>query len=227
MSEYAVHFTKDAGADSAYNVMLKILWEGSIVASGPFGTARGLSELGDSQKAACFSEIPLDLLSRLIENRSLYGIGFYQGFLAQQGAARVWYLDKDSPAATSFQELVVRAMKGGIDPSDPLWRLTPFIDNPGEYPAGAYRFEWEREWRIPGGVRFTPADVAFLFIPEDLHDAARSFFEGHLRDHSGPSYLSPYVDPRWEMTHIQTAFAGVVAAPASLSPAEAMTEYGT
>jgi hypothetical protein len=227
MSEYAVHFTKGAVADSAYDVMLKILWEGRILPGGPWGTARSLAELGDSQKSACFSEIPLDLLSRLIERRSLYGIGLHQRVLVERGGARVWYLDKDSPAAVSFQAIVRDAMTGGIDPVDAVWRLTPFVDNPGKYAEGAYRFEWEREWRVPGGITFTPDDVAFLFIPEDLHATARSFFEDHLRDHTGPAYLCPYVDPRWDMARIQTAFASVSATPVALPPPEALIDYGT
>lgn len=227
MSEYAVHFTKEAGTVSAYDVMLKILGDGTIVPSGPFGTARNLTELGDSQKSACFSEVPLDLLSRLIDRRSLYGIGFHQRILVERGGARVWYLDKDSPAAVSFQGLVRDAMTGGIDPADAVWRLTPFIDHPGEYPAGAYRFEWEREWRVPGGIEFTPDDVAFLFIPEELHAQARSFFEDHLHEHTGPAYLCPYVDPRWDMARIQTAFASVAATPVPLPPPEALIDYGT
>src|SRR5581483_10188190 len=106
MSEFAVHFTKPAEPTSAYDVIMKILWEGRIQPSGPFGAARNLVELADSQKSACFSEIPLDLLERLVTRRSLYGIGFRQDFLIGQGGALVWYLDKDSPAASSFQGLV-------------------------------------------------------------------------------------------------------------------------
>ena len=66
MSEYAVHFTKPAATSSPYDVMIKILWEGRINAVTPLGAARKLAHLGDSQKTACFSEIPLDLLGRLI-----------------------------------------------------------------------------------------------------------------------------------------------------------------
>jgi len=214
MSEYAVHFTKPSGATDAYNVMLKILWEGRITATGPLGAARNLSELVESQKSACFSEIPLDMLARLIERRSLYGIGFRQDVLAARGGARVWYLDKDTPAATSFQEVVREAMVGGIEPDDAIWKITPFVDNPGDYGGTQYRFEWEREWRVPGGLSFGPVDVAFLFIPGELHAAARGFFEEALRENTGPAYLCPYVDPRWEMTQIQAALVPVPVLPA-------------
>ena len=73
-------------------------------------------------------------------------------------------------------------MAGGIDPTDAVWAITPFVDYPGEYGGSQYRFEWEREWRVPGGLAFSPDDVAFLFIPEDLHAKARSFFDDEFRE---------------------------------------------
>jgi hypothetical protein len=227
MSEYAVHFTKASQSASEYEVMLKILWEGRIAPTGPLGAARKLTELGDSQRSACFSEIPLDLLARLIERRSLYGIGFRQDFLVDHGGARVWYLDKGGPAAESFQALVRDAMTGGIDPTDALWRITPFVDYPGEYGGTQYRFEWEREWRVRGDLAFGPDDVAFLFIPEALHGTARSFFEDHLRENTGPAYLCPYVDPTWDMTRIQAALASVAttAIAAAHGGADDMCDY--
>jgi len=213
MSEYAVHFTKASGTTSAYDVMTNILWEERINATGPLGAATNLTALGDSQKSACFSEIPLDLLARLIDRRSLYGIGMRQDFLVDNGGARVWYLDKDAPAAEAFKEVVRQAMEGGIDSGDAIWSVTPFVDYPGDYGATQYRFEWEREWRVPGGLSFTPDDVPFLFIPEEWHKSARSFFEGHLEEHTGPAYLSPYVDPTWEMERIQAALEPIALPP--------------
>lgn len=130
MSEYAVHFTKPAATSSPYDVMIKILWEGRINAVTPLGAARKLAHLGDSQKTACFSEIPLDLLGRLIERRSLYGIGFRQDFLVAHGGARVWYLDKDGPAAASFNALLAPAITSGVDANDPVWRITPSSTSP-------------------------------------------------------------------------------------------------
>ena len=86
MSEYAVHFTKATDRASAYDVMLSILWDGMIRAGAKaLGAARQVPGLGDSQRSACFSEIPLDMLDRLIDRRSLYGIGFRQDFLTANG----------------------------------------------------------------------------------------------------------------------------------------------
>jgi hypothetical protein len=194
-------------------LVLAILWEGRIGTGGPFGAARRVAGLGESQCSACLSEIPLDLLARLIQRRSLYGTGFRQDFLVEKGGARVWYLDKDGTVAAAFKEVVRSAESGGVDPSAPLWKVTPFVDYPGDYGGTQYRFEWEREWRVPRPLEFQPEDVAFLFIPEELHAAARTFFEEHLQENTGPAYLCPYVDPRWDMPTIQQAFAPIPGPP--------------
>src|SRR5262245_7804519 len=77
MSEYVVHFTKDVGeSTSAYSSMLSILSAGEIGSYTRFGAARSLDALGDTQNSACFSEIPLDRLNRLVYRRSQFGIGF-------------------------------------------------------------------------------------------------------------------------------------------------------
>ena len=54
---------------------------------------------------------------------------------------------------------------------------------------------------------FRPEDVSFLLIPEELHAAARHFFEGHLRENTGPAYLCTYVDPMWDRERILAVFA--------------------
>jgi hypothetical protein len=88
---------------------------GADLPSGPFGAARKLTELGDSQRSACVSARFLWICSRLIARRSLYGIGFRQDFLVDHGGARVWYLDKGGPAAQAFSETVRGAMIGSVD----------------------------------------------------------------------------------------------------------------
>jgi hypothetical protein len=44
-----------------------------------------------------------------------------------------------------------------------------------------YRFEWEREWRHVRDLNFTVQDVAFLIIPENLHQNARIFLKMHCK----------------------------------------------
>lgn len=204
MSEYAVHFTKDHEGISAYDAVLSILSSGVLKASGPFGAARGLNALGETQKAVCFSEIPLDRLDRLIERRSHYGLAFKQAFLSRLGGARVWYVDDGGAVAGVLRQMVSKRAIPGMDLQDDYWRLTPFIDFPSD--KMSYRFEWEREWRVPEDVKFQPDDVEFLFLPEHLHHAARRFFKDAQTQQRGPDYPCPFLDPLWPDARLQDAF---------------------
>jgi hypothetical protein len=86
------------------------------------------------------------------------------------------------------------AAANGVNQTDDIWKLTPFVDFPGTYGSAQYRFEWEREWRVPHGLTLQPDDVAFLFVPESLLGKARSFFDEHHRNGTGPAFC-PYIDP--------------------------------
>jgi hypothetical protein len=207
MSEYVVHFSKGEAGKTAYTSMLSILASGRLQARSRFGAARGLDALGDTQQAACFSEIPLDRLDRLVERRSKYGIGFRQEFLISAGGGRVWYLDSDGTPARYIRELVAENVRSPMNLSSPLWQLTPFIDFPGSYGGIDYRFEWEREWRVPGGLTFSPDQVAFLFIPGELQAQARIFFDDAEKTRTGPNYECPFIDPLWSDNAIQAAVA--------------------
>lgn len=209
MSEYVVHFTKDSLGQSSYQNMMTILHSGQLIPGETrYGAIRWADALGDSQRAVCFSEIPLDRLNRLVERRSLYGIAFKQDKLIQLGGGRVWYLDSDSSPAHALRRMITdHTQSGHMDLDDPLWELTPFIDTPQEN----YRFEWEREWRVPGpqGMSFLPDDVAFLFLPEEEHASMHAFALEAGEQNTGPAYLCPYLDPRWDDATLQEAFASV------------------
>lgn len=217
MSEYVVHFVRGnpANGGTGYSPMMRILASRHIEARNPFGAARNLEErLEVTQRSACFSETPLDLLERLTDRRGTkYGIGFHQRFIIDSGGGRVWYLDRNSEPQRAMEDRIRRSLDGGIDQDDPLWQLTRYVDYPTDGPR-RYRFEWEREWRVPGGLRFDQADVAFLFIPEDLHDAARDFFTDAQAEHFGPAYFCPYLDPDWGDDRIQQAIAELPDPPA-------------
>jgi hypothetical protein len=97
----------------------------------------------------------------------------------------------------------------GIDEADPFWRITPFVDRPGDQPA--YRFEWEREWRVPRlELQFEVTDVAFVFAPADQHAEIRQWFHGQ----SGPLYeYCPFIDPSWDIEKIQEEVADLPTVP--------------
>jgi len=162
----------------------------------PHGAGKDVPEVADLHRSSALSEIPLHLLDRLIQNRSPYGVGFHQDALIRAGGARVWYVEDPGPIAATIQSQVQTRVNAGVDPEDAFWRMTPFIDF--AKPDSVWEdWRWEREWRLPGGLRFKPEDVAFLFLPEDSHNAARQFFVDHHTANTGPAYLCPYIDPRW------------------------------
>jgi len=200
MSDYVVHFTKGGDEDSGYDAMMSIYYQRVLVPASTFGIGRQRCPEPSSQQAVCFSEIPPGQWQRLVERRKTkYGMAFAKEFVTSRGGGPIWYVWKDTPHWHVLQNLMQQAE---ADAAARIWRLTPFIDSPGDYPRGSYFFEWEREWRHVGRLSFEPEDVAFLLIPEHLHEAARSFFEDVRSDNSGPVYLCPYVDPTWDRHRI-------------------------
>ncbi|QIG44169.1 hypothetical protein G5V58_16560 [Nocardioides anomalus] len=205
MSEYAVHFTTGADENTdGYWPVMGILSTGNLNPSRPFGLAAEYDFLDETQKSVCLSEIPLDQLDRIVENRSQFGIGFKQAFLVANGGARVWYVDDPSSLADRWRSMVAAA-KAESDPAAEIWQLTPFVDLASET-AWFSQWEWEREWRVPRGLSFTPDDVAFLFIPAQLHEAARSFFDEVRNENRGPSYDCLLLDASWGEDQLQKAF---------------------
>lgn len=204
MSEYVVHFTKASHVTAVEN-LLAILSESQLnPGQAASGAGRGLDALGETQRCVCMSEIPLDLLERLVRRRSTYGVGFRKGFIVARGGDRVWYLDREGLAASAFEELK-RSHLDSFDAQDPLWKLTPFVDLIGEYGETVYRFEWEREWRVAGEIRFAFEDLAFIFVPEGDHPRVVTFFD----ERGGPG--PPLIDPVWPMEQIQEALASLPA----------------
>lgn len=205
MSNYVVHFTKASGSRTAYDNMIGIYHSKTIEARSRFGMGRNQAPEASTQEAVCFSEIPPHLLSRLVRRRGQYGIGFSNQCMRSRGAFPIWYVDRGSPLHSSIGQLMRRALSSSDPASDPIWRLTPFIDVRGTYRSGPYRFEWEREWRHIGNFSFSESDVAFLIIPEELHGAARGFFTNAVRENLGPGYFCPYIDPCWSRRRVEQA----------------------
>lgn len=200
MSDFVAHFTMAGPANRRpYDNIMSILGGRKLKALTPFGAARTMPR----QEAICFSEVPLGLLGRLAQRRSRFGIAFTKQFLTDNGGSPIWYLEKDGPQHEALERLLVNAKQTGE--GHPLFEITPFIDVKGDYPTGSYRWEWEREWRVVGDLSFGEDDVAFLFLPEEDHGAAWSFFaEIVFEQHLGPSYTCPFLDPTWDSTRIRS-----------------------
>jgi hypothetical protein len=144
------------GDQSGFYSSLSILWQGHIRPTGyALGAAQHVAQAADRQRAACFSESPLDQLATLIESRSRYGVGFTQDFLAKHGGGKVRYLDPDSAQANAYARRVDACAVKDPEGSDALWAKTVFVDivDPGR------DMRWEQEWRVPGRLDFQSARV--------------------------------------------------------------------
>lgn len=211
MSDFVVHFTKPGPPyHDAYQNMMSILGARTLIPGAEgFGIARKEPAVAERHRSVCFSEIPLDQLGRLVQRRSLYGIGFRKSYILGQGGGPVWYVQYGSPAHLAMKQQLQQALAAPDPQKEALWAMTPFVDIQGDTHNSPYnyRFDWEREWRVPGLLRFTEYDVAVLFLPEEVHPVAKQFFEWAVREHAGPGYFCPCLDPGWTPEQISEALA--------------------
>lgn len=153
LSSYLIHMT------SSPEALASILASGHLEARNPFGLAGKRPENSESHKAACFTEAPASEIDRI--RRGRYGIAFHKDFITNVGGQRVWYLNYGSPAWDAFLHEVNRLHS--IDDPSRFRELSPFIDMVRQ---DSYAFDWEREWRVLGGVRFEWEDIAYVITPE-------------------------------------------------------------
>jgi hypothetical protein len=153
LSDYLVHMTTSPAA------LASIITSGHIEARNRFGLGRTLDKVGSKHAAACFTEMPLSELDRLRDRNKSWGIAFKRDFILKQHGQRVWYLDADKAPYKAIYGLK-EAAYDNRDWTNPVWELTPFIDEWN--PAKNYTFDWEREWRVVGGLRFDLEDVVLL-----------------------------------------------------------------
>ncbi len=200
MSNYVVHFTSGGSGVDDYTTMMSIYSSSMLIPERSFGIGRNNAPPSSDQRAVCFSEIPPGEWNRLVERRgTMYGLAFSKQFIISQGGGPIWYAWRGTPHWQALQAMMDDA---ALDPDALVWQITPMIDAPGTYRGRDYEFEWEREWRHVGPLSFKPDDVAFLLIPEELHSAARGFFENAYHENLGPAYFCPYVDPLWNREQI-------------------------
>lgn len=83
-----------------------------------------------SPLSVCFSEVPLHQLKRLADKRGPYGIVFRKEFIVERGGGPILYAYQDTPHAMAMRTLIEGAVG---KPSDPIWSVAPFVDQPGQY----------------------------------------------------------------------------------------------
>lgn len=212
MSEYLVHF---CGSREA---LVAIMLDGEVEGRNPFGWAREFETERDAarqrgeplrtyptQKSVCLSEVPVDLLDRLVHRRGHWGLGFTrQGILSDDGAP-VWYAELDKPVAAALARL-----QSSITTSDQRrdwYTVAPFVDKVGEFPNGAtYRFEWEREWRVSRRIELGVDHPVFLFAPETEHGRLKSQLNAGVVAAS-PGGIPPMLDPTWDESKLQASLS--------------------
>jgi hypothetical protein len=212
MSEYVVHFCRTREALTA------ILTSGAIEGRTPFGWAREFEQDRDAahqrgenlhgyptQKSVCLSEVPLDLLDRLVARRGPWGLGFRKQSVIDDGGAPVWYVEKDTVLARALTGLQQSLTTPTPSQRRDWHRITPFIDKVGEFPDGTvYRFEWEREWRVPRRLDLYVGHPAFLFALTAEH--AQLVADLTVQGVAGtPHGIAPLLDPTWTESELQAA----------------------
>ena len=76
VSEYVVHFTKSSHVTAVENLLVILSEDRLNPGQAASGAGRGLDALGETQHCVCMSEIPLDLLERLVRRRARMELGF-------------------------------------------------------------------------------------------------------------------------------------------------------
>lgn len=211
MSEYVVHFSRTREA------LIEIMTSGAIEGRTPFGWAREFEQERDAarqrgeplrgyptQKCACLSEVPLDLLDRLIDRRGPWGLGFTKRSVVDDGGAPVWYVELDTPLASALTGLQHSVTP---DRQRDFYGITPFVDKTGEFPNGSmYRFEWEREWRVPRRLDLGVDCPVFLFAPEAEHAQLVADLTARGVDATAQG-IPPLLDPTWNEAVLQAALS--------------------
>lgn len=152
--------------------LASILTQGRLEARKPFGIAKSRQRLLGNQNVVCFTEMPLTELHRMTRRGRRWGVVFDKEVLRERFDAQpVWYLSDPSTQWDAAQQVLSNHLdvKGNVlDPADPYWRMTPFIDP--VRPSGSpnpHDWRWEREWRVLGHLSFELSDIAFIVWPED------------------------------------------------------------
>ncbi|MFB2572364.1 hypothetical protein [Micrococcus sp. IITD107] len=176
LSEYLVHMTTTPEA------LGHIITTGHIEARNRFGIGRGIDHVKHKHASACFTEMPVSELDRLRDRNKPWGIAFKREFVLERGGQRVWYLEVDKPPYQALHGMKERAIRLAQWESS-IWDVTPFVD---QSKPGTYAFDWEREWRVVGGLKFEPKDIALVIGLEGVQSLIQEDF----------TIGAPYYDPR-------------------------------
>ncbi len=226
LSTFLVHLTRD-GVQSARDNLVSILRERMIEARTPMGMAADLDPIlrgtTATQRVVCFTETPLEHTWMMVENIpgrsvcfSCYGLVFTKTTARRMGCNPVWYLDI-TPGhqwlTGPVQQLRAQAIEAarhsktdGIEQvrlkQQPIFKLTPFLEQMGKPKVVRKEFWWEREWRHVDDFCFDSSHVVTILAPEEAHDTLDAELDALGR-------RVPVVDPRWGQERMIAALSGI------------------
>ncbi len=215
LSTFLVHLTRSVGGKTGKQRLASIVRGRTIEAVTPFGHAVSPLQATDwsldGQKCVCFTETPLEhisLLTQEIEGRQIkfepYGIIITKKQARKLGVNPVWYLDI-TPGhdwlTKPLNELIQRAVAEKNE-FDPVFTLTPYVEQFGLGAGIPKDFSWEREWRVRRA--FPLPDKYVLICPEAEHDQFRNVLE---REGKALSDV-PLLDAAWGLETIIARLAG-------------------
>jgi hypothetical protein len=219
LSTFIVHLTRDLQSKTAKENLVSIIKDDKIKAMNPFGhncdrfnQERAVLEL---HKCVCFTEATLENLYLFFQdidgrkcNFKPYGIAITKKIARDMGVNPVWYLDITPGGGRewltkSVDQLVQAALKVEEPALEPIFKLTPFIEQMGNGNGGRrkYRkeFWWEREWRHVGD--FILPDYIVLCPESEISE-----FES-LRVSQNHA-IRACIDPCWGLEMIISKLAG-------------------
>lgn len=198
-SPLLVHLTRGQGEGkarraSARRRLLQILRSRLIRAHNPHGLlTRNFENLPRQVppkylKAVCLTDTPLEQLWTVIgdiwarkHRLDRYGLVFSKSFVMNAGGNPVIYLCTQSGNALvdAFLELLRRRLESRAPLHDDVAPLLPLVESFGRGYFNRKKtvdFSWEREWRVPGDLKFRKKDVLLGLCHErDIERLERLF----------------------------------------------------
>jgi len=168
IARFMIHLTRDDGENggTAEANLQAILSAGQISALNAHCLHRTkLSELPaaiqEQFRTVCFTGSALRSIGRVAKDGARkfklkpIGLVFHRDFIIENGGQPVAYVNRyyDQTVRSAYDAIFEQALRESFTGS--VWKMLPFVSSIHK----KRDFEWEREWRIAGHLRFCDTDV--------------------------------------------------------------------